>query len=110
MDVPNAQTDCLCESSSIRHDGGIQSASSSDMQSFIVVLSGILLLGSTGAFFMYVSALSIMAVAVILMALTLMFLLGIRAARQPIPALTLESTVGREEAGLRPQLGPTTDL
>ena len=80
---------------------GIQSASSSDMQSVILVLSGVLLLGSTGAFFMYVSVLSIMAVVVILMALTLMFLLGLRAARQgiPITALTSASTVGREEAG-----------
>jgi hypothetical protein len=51
------------------------------MQSFILVLSGILLLGSTGAFFLYVSILSIMAVVVILMALMLTFLLGVQAAR-----------------------------
>jgi hypothetical protein len=55
------------------------------MQSFIVAFSGILLLGSTGAFFLYVSVLSIMAVVVILMALLLMFLLGVQAARQRIP-------------------------
>jgi len=71
------------------HDGGIPSALSSDMQSLILAFPGILLLGSTGAFFLYVSILSIMAVVVIRMALMLMFLLGVQAARQgiPVPAI-----------------------
>jgi uncharacterized membrane protein len=52
------------------------------MQRSILALCGILLLGSTGAFFLYVSILSIMAVVVLLMALILMFFLGVQAARQ----------------------------
>jgi hypothetical protein len=84
------------------------------MQSFILVFSGILLLGSTGAFFLYVSILSIMAVVVILMALVLMFLLGVQAARQRIPVpdlpwgrkLRLVEALGHRrppEAGLGPR-------
>ena len=84
------------------------------MQSFILVFSGILLLGSTGAFFMYVSVLSIMAVGVILVALMLMFLLGVQVTRQgiSIPVLPRASTLRLVEApgppsdtrsGLRPR-------
>jgi hypothetical protein len=61
---------------------GIPSASSIDMQRSLLALSGILLLGTTGAFFLYVSILSILAVVVVLMALILMFFLGVQAASQ----------------------------
>jgi hypothetical protein len=55
------------------------------MQRSILAFSGLLLLGTTGAFFLYVSVLSIMTVVVMLMALMFMFLLGVQAARQPVP-------------------------
>jgi hypothetical protein len=92
------------------NDGGIPAALLSDMQGFILVFSGILLLGSTGAFFMYVSVLSIMAVVVILMALMLMFLLGVQITRQRIPVpvlprgrtLRLVEALGLSDARSRP--------
>jgi len=56
----------------------------SHMQRSILALSGILLLVTAGAFFSYVSILSIMAVAVLLMAMMLMFFLGIQTAKQEI--------------------------
>jgi hypothetical protein len=61
------------------------------MQRLVVACSGILLLGATGAFFMYVSILSIAAVVVILMGLVFMFLLGVQAGRQPIPVPAVPS-------------------
>jgi hypothetical protein len=61
------------------------------MQRSILAFFGILLLGSTGAFFLYVSILSIMAVVMILTALMLMFLLGFQAARPPIPVPAIPS-------------------
>ena len=76
------------------------------MQRSILAFSGILLLGSTGAFFMYVSVLSIMAVVVILMALMLTFLLGVQITKQrmPVPALPWGRTLRPVEA-----LGPPSD-
>ncbi len=61
------------------------------MQRSILAVCGVLLLVSTGAFFLYVSILSIMAVVVLLMALMLMFFLGIQAARQEFPLLAIPS-------------------
>jgi len=61
------------------------------MQRSILAVCGILLLVSTGAFFLYVSILSIMAVVVLLVALMLMFFLGIQAARQEFPLLAIPS-------------------
>jgi hypothetical protein len=61
------------------------------MQRLIMGFSGILLLGTTPAFFLYVSILSMMAVVVTLMALMFMFLLGVQAARQPIPVSAIPS-------------------
>jgi hypothetical protein len=82
------------------------------MQSLMLALSGILLLGSTGAFFLYVSILSIMAVAVILMALMLMFLLGVQAARQgiSIPAIAWGRKLGLVQAlGAPSEVGHVRD-
>ncbi len=62
-----------------------------NMQRSILAACGILLLVSTGAFFLYVSILSIMAVVVLLMALMLTFFLGIQAARREIPVLAIPS-------------------
>jgi hypothetical protein len=55
------------------------------MRRSILAFSGLLLLGSVAAFFLYVSLMSIMAVAVILMGLMLMFFLGVQSTRQRIP-------------------------
>ena len=52
------------------------------MRSAILVFCGILLLGSAGAFLLYVSILSILTVVVILLAAMLMFLLGAQVERQ----------------------------
>ena len=61
------------------------------MQRSFLAVCGIMLLVSTGAFFLYVSILSIMAVVVLLMALMLMFFLGIQAAGREIPLLAIPS-------------------
>lgn len=61
------------------------------MQRLIMGFSGILLIGTTGAFFLNVSMLSMMSVVVILMALMFMFLLGVQTARQPIPVPAIRS-------------------
>jgi hypothetical protein len=53
----------------------------------ILAFPGALLLGSIAAFFLYVPALTILSVTAILIAMMLMFLLGIQAARQPLPAV-----------------------
>ena len=52
------------------------------MRSPILAFCGILLLGSTAAFLLYVSILSILTVVVILMEVMLMFLLGVQVERQ----------------------------
>jgi hypothetical protein len=52
------------------------------MRSPILAFCGMLLLGSTAAFLLYVSILSILTVVVILMAVMLMFLLGAQVERQ----------------------------
>ncbi len=59
------------------------------MQRLTLAVSGLLLLGSAGAFLLYVSVLSILAVVVILVSMILMFLLGVQAASQPIPVTVL---------------------
>jgi hypothetical protein len=59
------------------------------MHRLALAISGILLLGAAGAFFLYVSALSIIAVLLILASMMLMFLLGLQAATQMIPAAAL---------------------
>ncbi len=61
------------------------------MQRLTLAFSGLLLLGSAGAFLLYVSVLSILAVVVILVSMILMFLLGVQAASQPIPVAVLSS-------------------
>jgi hypothetical protein len=52
------------------------------MRSPILVFCGVLLLGSAGAFLLYVSVLSILSVVVILAAAMLMFQLGVQVERQ----------------------------
>jgi Flp pilus assembly protein TadB len=52
------------------------------MRSAILVFCGTLLLGSVGAFLLYVSILSILTVVVILMAAMLMFVLGVQVEKQ----------------------------
>jgi hypothetical protein len=52
------------------------------MRVLILVFCGLLLLGSTAAFILYVSILSILTAVVILMAAMLMFLLGVQVERQ----------------------------
>jgi len=52
------------------------------MRSPILAFCGMLLLGSTAAFLLYVSILSILTVVVVLMAAMLMFLLGVQVERQ----------------------------
>ena len=51
----------------------------------LLAFCGVLLLGSTGAFLLYVSAVSILTMIVSLLGLMLMFLLGVQTARQPAP-------------------------
>ena len=51
----------------------------------ILAFCGLLLLGSTAAFFLYVSVLSILTVVVILMAVMVMFLLGVQVERRRLP-------------------------
>ena len=52
------------------------------MRVLLLVFCGMLLLGSTVAFLLYVSILSILSVVVILMTAMLMFLLGVQVERQ----------------------------
>ena len=52
------------------------------MRAGVLVFCGMLLLGSAGAFLLYVSLLSILTVVVILIALMLMLLLGVEIERQ----------------------------
>jgi len=52
------------------------------MRVLILAFCGILLVGSTGAFLLYVSILSILSVVVVLMAIMFMFLLGVQVERQ----------------------------
>jgi hypothetical protein len=61
------------------------------MQRLTLAFSGLLLLGSVGAFFLYVSILSIAAVMVLLVSMMLMFLLGVQAATHPIPVTAIFS-------------------
>lgn len=65
------------------------------MRSLILAFCGLLLLGSTVAFLLYVSLLSILSVVLILLAAMLMFLLGMRAERQRrrVPAIPSEETM-----------------
>ena len=62
------------------------------MQSLILGFCGLLLLGSTAAFLLYVSLLSILAVVLILVSVMLTFLLGIHVERQrhPVPEIPSE--------------------
>jgi hypothetical protein len=48
------------------------------MQYLILAFCGILVLGSTGAFLLYVSILSIMTIVMMMLALLLMFFLGVQ--------------------------------
>jgi uncharacterized membrane protein len=64
------------------------------MRSPILVFCGTLLLGSVGAFLLYVSVLSILSVVVILTLAMFMFLLGGQVERQRrIPEIPSESTM-----------------
>ena len=65
------------------------------MRSPILAFCGMLLLGSTGAFLLYVSVLSILSVVVILMVAMLMFQLGAQVERQRrrVPEIPSEKTL-----------------
>ena len=52
------------------------------MSSLVLALCGLLLLGSTAAFLLYVSLLSIIAVVLIVIAVMFMFLLGVNVERR----------------------------
>jgi hypothetical protein len=62
------------------------------MRVLILAFFGLLLLGSTVAFLLYVSILSILTVVVILLAAALMFLLGVQVERErrPVPEIPSE--------------------
>jgi Flp pilus assembly protein TadB len=62
------------------------------MRILLLAFCGMLLLGSTVAFLLYVSILSILTVVVILMATMLMFVLGVQVERQrhPLPEILSE--------------------
>lgn len=76
------------------------------MRSAVLVFCGMLLLGSAGAFLLYVSILSILTVVVILMAVMLMFLLGVQVERQRrrVPEIPSEEMMS-EVQGTRAPLG-----
>ena len=59
----------------------------------LLAFSGLLLLGSAAAFFLYVSILSIMAAVVMLMALMATFFLGIQCARLPVLVETVPAVI-----------------
>ena len=61
------------------------------MRRLTLAFSGLLLLGSVAAFFLYVSILSIAAVVVLLASMMLMFLLGVQAATHPVPVTAIFS-------------------
>jgi hypothetical protein len=65
------------------------------MRSSILAFCGMLLLGSTGAFLLYVSILSILTVVVILIASMLMFQLGVQVEKQRhrVPEIPSEETM-----------------
>ena len=65
------------------------------MRSSLILAFCILLLGSTVAFFLYVSLLSILSVVLILLAVMLMFLLGMQVERQRrrVPEIPSEKTL-----------------
>jgi len=65
------------------------------MQYLILAFCGMLVLGSTGAFLLYVSILSIMTIALTMTALLLMFLLGVhfKRLRIRVPSLKITSPV-----------------
>lgn len=75
------------------------------MQSLILAFCGLLWLGSTVAFLLYVSLLSILSVVLILVAVMLMFLLGMQAERRRrrVPGIPSEETMSQVE-------GPHTAL
>jgi len=62
------------------------------MQYLILAFCGMLVLGSTGAFLLYVSILSIMTIALTMTALVLMFLLGVQFNRRRSPISSLDAT------------------
>lgn len=63
------------------------------MRVLILAICGALVVGSTGAFLLYVSILSILSVVVVLLAILFMFLLGVQVERQRsrVPEITSES-------------------
>ena len=63
------------------------------MQRFLLACFGVLFLGSTGAFFLFVPLLSIMTAAWLLVGLMLMFGLGFQLGTQRIPASETIGTV-----------------
>ena len=68
------------------------------MRSSILAFCGMLLLGSTAAFLLYVSILSILTVVVILVASMLMFQLGVQSEKQRhrVPEIPSEETEVQE--------------
>jgi len=64
------------------------------MPSLVLAFCGMLLLGSTAAFLLYVSLLSIIAVVLILTAVMFMFLLGVHVERRRrVPEIPSEETM-----------------
>jgi uncharacterized membrane protein len=73
------------------------------MRFAILAFCGVLLLGSAGAFLLYVSVLSILAVVVILMAVMLMFQLGVQVERQRrVAEIPSESTMPQMQESRTP--------
>jgi uncharacterized protein (DUF58 family) len=80
------------------------------MRVLILAFSGLLLLGSTVAFLLYVSILSILTVVVILIAAVLMFLLGVQVERQlrPRPENPSEGRMPEVQEARTPRTNLTT--
>jgi len=73
------------------------------MRSPILIFCAMLLLGSAGAFLLYVSVLAILSVVVILMAAMLMFQLGVQVEGQRrVPEIPSESTMPQVQETLIP--------
>ena len=82
------------------------------MRVLIRAFFGLLLLGSTVAFLLYVSILSILTVVVILLAAMLMFLLGVQVERErrPVPEIPSEGMMPEVQEARTPLGRPRTSL
>jgi len=70
------------------------------MRSLILAFCGLLLLGSTTAFLLYVSLLSILSIVLVLVAVMFMFLFGMHVERQRrrVPEIPSDNTLPRMQA------------